>query len=81
VSRTFVELGKKLKAIAERKGLSQPDIADRLGIRPQAVSYWYTGAKRPEAYRLGAVAALLDANLAELVQLGFYSSKERGGGK
>lgn len=36
-------MGKRIKALRQAKGLSQQDLADRLGITKGAVMHWETG--------------------------------------
>ncbi len=48
-------------------GLSQTAIADRFGIRPQAVSQWASGSTKPEAAKLDLLARLLGCSVTYLL--------------
>lgn len=49
-------LGEKIYALRKKAGLSQLDLADRLGVSRQAVSKWETGEAAPELSKLAALA-------------------------
>ncbi len=56
--------------IAERRrrlGLTQGQVADRLGITPQAVSKWERGLACPDVVYLDDLATVLDVGIDELL--------------
>lgn len=70
--------GERLNALREAAGLSQAQLAGKLGIAQRTYSHW---ERRPVALRhdqLAALAAALDLTLAELV--GAPEAKPRGTG-
>jgi transcriptional regulator with XRE-family HTH domain len=70
--------GERLNALREAAGLSQAQVADKLGIAQRTYSHW---ERRPVALRhdqLEALAAALGLTLAELV--GAPEAKPRGAG-
>ena len=57
--------------IAERRrrlGLTQCQVADRLGITPQAVSKWERGVSCPDVVYLDELATVLDVGIEELLR-------------
>ena len=56
--------------IAERRrrlGLTQCQVADRLGLTPQAVSKWESGVSCPDVVYLDELASVLDVGIEELL--------------
>ncbi len=53
------ELGDRIKARREKRGLKQQDIANALDISPQAVSKWERGGNAPDIWVLEPLAQLL----------------------
>lgn len=70
--------GVRLHAAREAKGLSQAQVAGKLGITQTAYAVWerHTVALRPE--QIEQVAALLDVTAADL--MGHVENRKRGGG-
>ena len=51
--------GARLKAAAERQGVSARQLAEKLGVTESAVSRWYAGAREmTDDYRIAAAQAL-----------------------
>ncbi len=57
----------------ERLGWSQKDLAERLGLKPQAISQWELGKTSPTAARLEEVARAFGVTMAE-----FYAAGDTG---
>lgn len=55
-----------LKAARKRIGMTQPDIAERLGVSVPQVSRWENGENNIPSYRLPALAAAYEATIGEL---------------
>ncbi len=53
------DLGKRIRAMREKRGLKQADIANALSVSPQAVSKWERGENGPDLAVLGPLARLL----------------------
>lgn len=49
------------------RGLTQAQLAERLGMPQQTVSRWEQGTRTPSAKSLKAVAAVLECSMDELV--------------
>lgn len=54
--------GKLICALRKSKGLTQKQVADKLGIVPKTVSKWETGHGFPDISMLSALAELLEVN-------------------
>ena len=66
---TFAE---KLKSIRKQAGLSQEQLAEKLGLSRQAVTKWETETGIPDIENMMAISALFDISIDELL------SNERG---
>ena len=64
--KTFSE---KLLELRRREGLSQEQLADRLGVTRQSVSKWESGAAAPELTKLVALSELFSVSVDYLVGL------------
>lgn len=64
-----MELGKKIKQLRYRCGLTQEQLAERLGISPQSVSKWETAVTMPDISLLPALAEELGVSIDELFDL------------
>ena len=61
---TFAE---KLKSIRKQAGMSQEQLAEKLGVSRQAVTKWETDAGIPDIENMMAVSALFDISIDELL--------------
>lgn len=60
-------VGRNLKRLRQRSGLTQDDLAERLHVTRQAVSAWETGKNQPDAETLTALAEALGTDIRELI--------------
>ena len=60
-------VGRNLKRLRQRSGLTQDDLAERLHVTRQAVSAWETGKNQPDVETLTAMAEALGADVRELI--------------
>ena len=65
----------KLKSIRKQSGMSQEQLAEKLGVSRQAVTKWETDAGIPDIENIMAISALFDISIDELL------SNERGAKK
>lgn len=65
----------KLKSIRKQAGLSQEQLAEKLGVSRQAVTKWETDAGIPDIENIMAISALFEISIDELL------SNERGAKK
>ena len=62
-----MEFGKNFKELRKQAGLTQKEVADKLGICQSNVSDWENDISRPEYENLIAMSKLYDASLEELL--------------
>jgi len=62
------QIGKTITALRKSNGYTQETLAEKLGISPQAVSKWETGAGLPEASLLIELSGLLRVGIDDLLQ-------------
>ena len=63
-----MEFSEKLTALRRQAGLSQEQLADRLGVTRQSVSKWEGGAAFPEVVKLIALSELFGVSVDYLVK-------------
>ena len=61
------QLGARIAARRRALGLTQGQVAVRMGVSPQAVSKWERGLACPDLVFIDDLAALLDLGLEELL--------------
>lgn len=67
-----------LRLRREDLGLSQAEVADRLGVGQQAVSQWESGQSLPRPSRIAQLAVVLEVDLEQLWRLaGFLPERDR----
>ena len=68
MSQKFSEQrGKRLKALREASGLSQRELAERLGVHHSNIGFWESGAVPPRSEVLVPMAQILGASLEQLL--------------
>lgn len=63
----IMKLGKNISARRKALGMTQMELADKLGISYQAVSNWERGQTAPDISKLGEIAEILDCSIDELL--------------
>ena len=63
-----IEIANRLVKLRKEKGLSQEDLAAKIGISRQAVSKWETGASDPSTSNLLTLAKLFNTTAEELLR-------------
>ena len=64
-----MELGKKIRQLRFGAGLTQEQLADKLGIGPQAVSKWENAASMPDITTLPLLAEIFGISIDDLFDL------------
>lgn len=64
-----MEIGIKVKQLRSKSGLTQEQLANKLGISAQSVSKWETGVTMPDIVLLPALAGELGVTIDELFDL------------
>lgn len=70
----MVSLSERLKTLRKAKDMTQEQLAEYMGISPQAVSRWETGATSPDISALPQIADLFSISIDELLG---YDEAER----
>ena len=68
-----IKIGEKIKNLRARDGRKQEDLANALGVSPQAVSRWEANGGYPDMELLPAIANYFNVTIDEL----FGYSKDR----
>lgn len=61
-----MKVGENIRALRQRKGLTQEQVAQRLGVTYQAVSKWENGTNTPDIALLPEIAALFGVTIDAL---------------
>lgn len=64
---TMIDVGKMIASIRKERGLSQAQLADRLGLSKQAVSNYERGIREPDYVTLEAIADVLNVPISMLI--------------
>ncbi len=79
-SKDAPPFGQRLAAARERRGLSQQELADQLGMTRSMIAYYERRAKNPTLEFLESVAEVLKVSVAELVgRADAHASRKRPG--
>lgn len=68
-------VGKRIAYRRRNLNLSQADLADKMGVSPQAISKWETGIALPDIERLLALSDLFKVSINELLEDDFILSR------
>lgn len=72
-----MEIGNQIKTLRLRRGITQEEMAQHLGITPQAVSKWERGVTTPDIIMLPAISAYFGVTIDELFALTDDTKMER----
>ncbi len=72
-----MEIGKQIKDLRQRRGITQEDMAQQLGITAQAVSKWERGVTAPDIALLPDISAYFGVSIDELFALSDETRMER----
>lgn len=62
-----MDLGAKIQDLRKRKGMSQEQLADHLGVTRQSISKWELNTSVPDIEKLKTISRLFDVSLDELL--------------
>ena len=71
--------GAAIKALREKKGLTQKQLAEKVLVSDKAVSKWETGKGLPDISLLEPLARALGVSVAELLSGEYQSNRNPGG--
>lgn len=60
-------LAQKIAYFREKRGLSQRELAERVGVSQSAVAHYETGHNKPRIETVFRLAAALDVSVSELL--------------
>ncbi len=66
------KLGARIALLRRKQGLTQTQVADRMGVTPQAVSKWERGLACPDLVCLDELADLLGISIDTLLRGAAY---------
>ena len=66
------ELGERIKKYRSIKGMSQKELAQRLGVAVSRVSNWETGLNRPDVDMLAQICDVLEVSPDVLLGIGSH---------
>ena len=72
-----MEIGNQIKALRQRRGITQEEMAQHLGVTPQAVSKWERGVATPDISLLPDISAYFGVTIDELFAISDESRMER----
>lgn len=62
-------IGERLKRLRQERGLTQAELAERLGVSPSAVGMYEQGRREPDGAVLARIAAVLRCSADELLDV------------
>ena len=72
-----MDFGDRLKEIRMREGLSQEQLADKIGVSRQAITKWETKKGMPDVGNMIILAEIFKLTLDELILQGTMVQQER----
>lgn len=72
-----MEIGRQIKQLRQRRGITQEALAQQFGMTPQAVSKWECGTAAPDIELLPALSAYFGVTIDELFSLSDDTRMER----
>jgi transcriptional regulator with XRE-family HTH domain len=69
-------IGERIKAVRKQAGMTQQELADRLGISYVGISNWESGKRKPKQETLERIAAVLDVPLGVLTNTHYMGEME-----
>ena len=72
-----IEMGAKIRQLRQGCGLTQEELGNELGVSPQAVSKWESGATLPDIQLLPELSALFGVSIDELFSITDESRMDR----
>ena len=72
-----MEIGNQIKQLRQRRGVTQEDLAEHLGVTPQAVSKWERGVATPDIAMLPEISAYFGVTIDALFAISDETRMER----
>lgn len=77
-SKPAPAFGAQLSALRKARGLTQPQLAESLGITPEMLNYYERRAKNPSADFIGKAAAFFGVSADDLLALNTKAPRKPG---
>ena len=72
-----MEIGKRIKEMRQKRGITQEAMAQHFGLTPQAISKWERGVATPDIALLPDISAFFGVTIDELFALSDDTRMER----
>lgn len=76
-----MEISEKIRTLRKEAGMSQEELADRIGVSRQAVTKWETSAGLPDLYNIKALAEVFGISVDDLLRGDVASAEQKEGMK
>ena len=63
-----IQIGAFLKELRRKKGITQEDLAEKLGVSGRTISRWETGSNMPDISLLVEIAEFFDVSIPEIIK-------------
>ena len=70
-----MNIGQKIKELRQENNLTQEELAEQLGVSPQAISRWENSATYPDITLLPIIANMFDVTIDYLFDMDSYKMK------
>ncbi|WP_018294576.1 helix-turn-helix domain-containing protein [Mariprofundus ferrooxydans] len=64
---SLASIGQRIQKARIARGMNQTELADELGVKPQAIQHWERGTAQPKTSRIPAIAKALSVQTAWLL--------------
>lgn len=71
-----MNIGQKIKELRQENNLTQEELAEQLGVSPQAISRWENSTTYPDITLLPIIANMFDVTIDYLLDMDSYKMKE-----
>ena len=68
-----IDIGRRIRNHRNRNGLTQQELADRLGVIQQQVAKWEAAGANPQAKTLKRIAEALGCSIDELIVYNYFN--------
>ena len=64
-----MDIGTNIKKVRERRGMTQGDVGEAMGVEQTTIARWESGQRKPSTEKLVQLAGVLGVEVAELMEL------------
>ncbi|MBQ7699861.1 MAG: helix-turn-helix transcriptional regulator [Clostridia bacterium] len=73
----MIKIGEKIKTLRKKRGISQENLAEHIGVSFQAVSKWENGSSMPDVLLIPAIASFFGVSTDELFDFNLYETEKK----